>query len=162
HRVKWFQPGLYLARLETNVIRRHFIRTAVMLLSLIALVAAVQTFHAGQTAQAGRLAALQEQIDRIFADRAYDTPRFGPARWLPDGTAYAIVERSGDESQIARYDAATGKRTVLATVKLDIDKYEWSADSKRLLIFTNTRKVWRQNTRGDYWLLDVADGALKK
>src|SRR5262249_13220861 len=95
-------------------------------------------------------------------EREFDTPRFGPARWLPDGTAYAIVERHGEDSQIARYEAATGQRTVLATVKLDIDNYEWSSDGKQLLIFTNTRKVWRQNTRGDYWVLDLADGELKK
>ena len=23
------------------------------------------------------------------------------------------------------------------------------------MIFTNSKKVWRQNTRGDYWLLDL-------
>ena len=28
---------------------------------------------------------LNAQIDRIFAANAYDVPRFGPARWLPDG-----------------------------------------------------------------------------
>ena len=41
-----------------------------------------------------------------------------------------------------------------ATKALDIDDYAWSADGKRLLIFTNTQKVWRDNTRGDYWVLD--------
>ena len=30
------------------------------------------------------------------------------------------------------------------------------------MIFTNTRKVWRQNTRGDYWVLDLDSGRLKK
>jgi dipeptidyl-peptidase-4 len=125
--------------------------------------------------QANRARALEEQIDRIFKDRAYDAPRFGPARWLPDGTAYAIVERTSrgvEGSEIARYDAATGARTVLvaasqlvppgAKAPLDIDDYTWSADGKRLLIFTNTRRVWRQNTRGDYWVLEVGTGALTK
>ena len=40
--------------------------------------------------------------------------------------------------------------------------YAWSKDGKKLLVFTNTKKVWRQNTRGDYWVLDVADGPLQK
>jgi dipeptidyl-peptidase-4 len=102
---------------------------------------------------------LRSEIDRIFKDHAYDAPRFGPARWLPDGTAYAIVERvSGGGSEIARYDAATGARSVSARTSLDIDDYAWSADGKKLLVFTNTRKVWRQNTRGDYYVLDVAGG----
>ena len=126
-------------------------------------------------AQADRGRALQEQIDRIFKAREYDAPRFGLARWLPDGTAYAIVERpagGAEGSEIVRYDAATGARIVLvaspelvpagAKAPLDIDDYAWSADGKRLLIFTNTKRVWRQNTRGDYWLLDVASGRLRK
>jgi len=137
--------------------------------------AAVLTAALVQTQQADRAHALDAQIDRIFKDRAYEAPRFGPARWLPGGTAYAIVERPGKDesgSEIVRYDAATGARSVLVSASrltpagakspLDIDDYEWSSDGTRLLIFTNTKKVWRQNTRGDYWVLDVAGGALKK
>ena len=108
--------------------------------------------------QADVAATLRAQIDRIYTEHAYDAPRFGPARWLPDGTAYAIVERAGGGAEIARYDAATGARSVLATTRLDVDDYSWSSDGRRLLIFTNTKKVWRQNTRGDYWVLDVANG----
>jgi dipeptidyl-peptidase-4 len=123
--------------------------------------------------QGERSAALVAQIDRIFKTREFDPPRFGPARWLPDGTAYAIVERAeGGGTEIVAYDAASGARSVLvppakltpagAKSALDIDDYEWSADGKRLLIFTNTKKVWRRNTRGDYWVLDVAAGGLRK
>ena len=116
--------------------------------------------------------ALRLQVDRIFKTRDYTAPRFGPARWLPDGSAYAIVERSSGGSEIVRYAAATGARTVTvaasrivppgATSGLDIEDYAWSNDGKRLLIFTNTRKVWRDNTRGDYWVLDVEGGELRK
>ena len=45
--------------------------------------------------QSGQSLALSAQIDRIFKAREFEPPRFGPARWLPDGTAYAIVERVG-------------------------------------------------------------------
>ena len=129
--------------------------------------------------QADRISALRTQIDRIFRSREYNPPRFGPARWLPDGTAYAIVETAsgGAGSEIVRYDASTGARSVLVPatklippaanngggkIGLDIDDYTWAPDGKRLLIFTNTTKVWRQNTRGDYWVLDLESGRLKK
>ena len=119
---------------------------------------------------------LIRQIDRIFKTGDFDPPRFGPARWSPDGASYAIVERStadaGGRSEIVRYDAASGTRTVLVpaarlipagkTTALEIDDYAWSNDGRRLLIFTNTRKVWRLNTRGDYWVLDVDGGQLRK
>ena len=127
------------------------------------------------SAQVAQNTGLTQQIERIFSSGAYAVPRFGPARWLPDGTAYAIVERSTSAPSgfdIVRYDAATGARTVVmpatrlvppgATAPLAIEDYAWSGDGTRLLIFTNTRKVWRDNTRGDYWVLDVASGALKK
>src|SRR5262245_55624712 len=106
---------------------------------------------------------LQTQIDRIFKDKAYDAPRFGPARWLPDGRAYAIVERpTAAGSEIARYDAGSGARTVMARTALDVADYAWSHDGKQLLVFTNTKKVWRQNTRGDYYVIDVASGSQRK
>ncbi len=124
------------------------------------------------SAQDDRARALSAQIDRIFTANEYAPPRFGPARWLPDGSAYAIVERAGQATDIARYDVATGARTVLvagtrltppgASTPLDIADYAWSNDGRRLLIFTNTRKVWRDHTRGDYWVLDLADGHLRK
>jgi len=131
---------------------------------------------AAASAQTGdRLRALDAQLGRIFESSEYAVPRFGPARWLPDGTAYAIVERKTggkDASDIARYDAATGARSVTlggdrlvppgSTTPLGIDDYAWSADGTRVLIFTNTKKVWRDNTRGDYWVIDVTSGTLKK
>ncbi len=116
--------------------------------------------------------ALDEQIGRIYDTREYEVPRFGPARWLPDGTAYTTVERSADgtASDIVRYDARTGARSVAvagarlvppgAGTALAIDDYQWSPDGGRLLIFTNTARVWRDNTRGDYWVLDTGKGTL--
>ena len=138
------------------------------------LAAAALVLAGVQAQEADRAAALRVQIDRIFKDQAYAAPRFGPARWLPDGTAYAIVERpdGAGGSEIARYDAVTGARTVLVSASrlvpagtkepLDIDDYAWSPDGRRLLIFTNTQKVWRDNTRGDYWVLELSSGALKQ
>ena len=142
--------------------------------SLIGMTVATLLTATVQSQQIDRTAALRAQIDRIFKEQSTLTPQFGPARWLPDGTAYAIVEqpKGGSGSEIARYDAATGARTVLVDSSrliptggkepLDIDDYAWSADGKRLLIFTNTQKVWRDNTRGDYWVLDVETGALRQ
>jgi dipeptidyl-peptidase 4 len=119
-----------------------------------------------------RWRALEQQIDRIYAQNEYGLPRFGPARWLADGVSYTTVERANGGSEIIRYDAATGNRSVLigaaqltpagAKNPLSIADYVWSEDDSKLLIFTNTQKVWRQNTRGDYWVLDVKRGGLKQ
>jgi dipeptidyl-peptidase-4 len=142
---------------------------AVVLLGVLVAVAAPRA------QPADRLRALDDQIGRIFDAHDYDAPRFGPARWLPDGATYSTLERSTtspEAADLVRYDAATGVRTVLVeasrlvpvgrTRPLEIADYAWSRDGRRLLIFTNTRKVWRQNTRGDYWVLDLSAGTLKQ
>ena len=99
-------------------------------------------------------------IERIFDSRDFATERFGPARWLENGSAYTTVENGGKD--IVRYATATGERKVLVSAPFAISNYEWSSDGNRVLLFTNTRRVWRYNTRGDYWVLDRASGKLKK
>jgi len=40
--------------------------------------------------------------------------------------------------------------------------YSFSADQKKLLIYTNAMRVWRINTKGDYWVLNLADSSLER
>src|SRR5436190_11298952 len=108
-------------------------------------------------------------LDRIFSSSEFRSETFGPARWLDDGSAYTTLEPASDNREtrdIIRYETATGARSVLiaaaslrpsgASAPLVIDDYAWSKDGRKLLIFTNTKQVWRQNTRGDYWVFDIA------
>jgi dipeptidyl-peptidase-4 len=127
-------------------------------------------------ATAGALPAdLQAELARIFGTKELKAKTFGPARWLDGGAAYTTVEASAalpGGQDIVRYETASGQRRVLVSASslapvpghgpMTIDDYAWSKDNARLLIFTNTRKVWRRNTRGDYWLLDLASGRLRK
>jgi dipeptidyl-peptidase 4 len=118
---------------------------------------------------------LSDTLSAIFNKHEYDSKRFGPARWLNQGSSYTTVEPSTsakDGEDIVEYETATGKRTVLVAAEkllpkpgapaMKIDDYTWSDDNNQLLIFTNTKKVWRLNTRGDYWVLDIRTGKLKK
>ncbi len=120
-------------------------------------------------------AATTAALQQIFASRYYAPERFGPARWIEGGTAYTTLERSTATKggfDIVRYDAKTGARSVLIaaaalvpagdSTPLGIDNYSWSPDAGQLMIFTNTKQVWRQNTRGDYWVLNRASGALRQ
>ncbi|MGE0462007.1 MAG: S9 family peptidase [Vicinamibacterales bacterium] len=145
-------------------------------LAILLTLAAVLVGGAAAVAQQDeRARVLDEQIGRIFDANEYAVPRFGPARWRPDGASYTTVEPAvspAGASDIVRYDAVTGARDVLVaggrlvpagrTNALSIDDYAWSPDGRRLLIFTNTKKVWRDNTRGDYWVLGLEDGSLVK
>jgi len=114
-------------------------------------------------------------LSDLFAKSGYRMKSFGPARWIDEGARYTTVEPSKDlpnGQEIIEYDTATGARRVLvsaatllpanAKTPLSIDDYTWSPDNRQMLIFTNSKRVWRQNTRGDYWLLDLPTGKLKK
>ncbi|HEU5169468.1 MAG TPA: S9 family peptidase [Gemmatimonadales bacterium] len=113
-------------------------------------------------------------LSRIYASREFASETFGPSRWVDSGAAYTTVEPSpgGKGQDLIRYDVASGAREILvpaarlvpsgAGEPLEIEEYAWSPDLGRVLIFTNTRPVWRLNTRGDYWVLDRASGRLHK
>ncbi|MCP5105605.1 MAG: S9 family peptidase, partial [bacterium] len=115
-------------------------------------------------------------LERIFNAKEFDQQRFGPARWLRHQTGYTTLEPSTsgtDEGKdIVRYIPETGKQEVLVAAgrlvpegkksPLKIDDYHWSPDGLRLLIFTDTKRVWRQNTRGDYWILNLKTRKLWK
>ncbi|HWC99870.1 MAG TPA: S9 family peptidase [Candidatus Sulfopaludibacter sp.] len=104
---------------------------------------------------------LNRQLKRLYVAKEFDSERFGPARWIEGGAAYTTLEGGS----IIRYETATGQKQTMvdaAQIKHAVDDYIWSQDSKRLLIFTGSQKVWRENTRGDYYVLDRASGVLKK
>src|SRR4051794_28454574 len=117
-------------------------------------------------------AAAPDMIGRIFSGEF--SPRFPrPPRWFGDGESYLVMEPSARGVDVVRYDTATGaRRDVLitaaqltpagASAPLEIESLSWSTDRRRVLIFTNAHRVWRTDSRGDYWLLDRESGRLRK
>lgn len=91
----------------------------------------------------------------------------GQLRWAADGKSYYQIE-SGD---LARYTLPAQSRTVVVSkaeltptggAALKVRNFHFSADGKQLLIFTNTKKVWRLDTRGDYWVLNLETKKLQQ
>ena len=113
-------------------------------------------------------------LEDIYQTSTYRTKGFGPVRWMKDNNGYSTLEANTamDGKDIVRYDAAAGNRSITVNAKqlipqggkmpLSIANYEWSDDNNKLIVFTNTRRVWRYNTRGDYWVLDLKTGTLQQ
>ncbi len=110
-------------------------------------------------------------LDRIFASREFAAERFGPARWMADGDSYTTLEPAaggGPGRDLVLYRAESGRREILveaaklvppgASAPIAIEDYAWSPDGKVLIVMTNSRRVWRQNTRGDFWTYDSGLG----
>ena len=116
----------------------------------------------------------QETLDLndIYKNGTYSQKRYGPVRWMKDNKGYSTLEKNTKVGgvDIIRYEAKSGARSLLVSAKalipkgetapLSISNYEWSLDNSKLLVFTNTRRVWRYHTRGDYWVLDIKSGNL--
>lgn len=149
-----------------KLIRR---REALSLAAALAVLLASATGRVAAQASAGQLT-----LERIFSSQEFGSDRFGPARWLADGSGYTTVERSASAAglDIVRYDPTSGAREILVAAErlvptgssrpLILEDYEWSDDGSKLLAYTNTRRVWRTNSRGDYWVLDLDDGRLQQ
>jgi dipeptidyl-peptidase-4 len=116
-------------------------------------------------------AELRDRLAAIYERNEFRAATLTGAVWLDEGRRYSLLT-GGARPQIVAYDSATGQSEVLASTQaltpigasapLAVGAYAWSTDASKLLIFTNTRRVWRQNTRGDYWVLDRGTGALRK
>jgi dipeptidyl-peptidase-4 len=124
--------------------------------------------HAQERESAAKLVA------RTMANPEFRAKTFRGGEWLGTGDSYLDLEPSaaGGGTDIVRYQTATGARDILVAASrltppgektpLAIEDYAFSADGRQLLVFTNSETVWRQNTRGDYWVLDLKSGALHK
>ncbi|HTB53051.1 MAG TPA: S9 family peptidase [Ferruginibacter sp.] len=82
-------------------------------------------------------------------------------KWTKDGNGYFIITAKG----INEINIADRTNTVFISNKqltpagknlpLVVESFQMGDDSNKVLIFTNTAKVWRYHTRGDYWVLDI-------
>src|SRR6266496_948131 len=123
-------------------------------------------------AQQAQLDASLLTVDSILT---YRTKSLGPVRWTADGSGYLALEPSPtkkDFVDIVRYDVSTGDRKIFVSAEkltpaggsspLLVEEFDLSRDEKKLVIFTNTERVWRSNTRGDYWIVDLESWNLRK
>ncbi len=118
-------------------------------------------------------------IDRIYQGGEFGSKSYS-ARWMktsPDDerSTYTTLESSQDPKgykDIVRHDAKSGETETLVSASdlippgesepLRIQGHQWSDDLTKLLIFTNSKRVWRNNTRGDYWVFDRSSRQLNQ
>ncbi len=105
-------------------------------------------------------------LDAIFGRGDFAGAPMPDIRWLPDGKSWVATRANPTGGQdIVRVDAATGKATVLADASLLVDSagsrlrlegLTLSADGTQALVYHNSVRVWRTNTRGVYHVVNFA------
>jgi dipeptidyl-peptidase-4 len=88
--------------------------------------------------------------------------------WTTNGDGYYQAENG----EIVLYNLPAFSRTVVvdktkliptgSSQPLPVRNFFFSPDGKKMLLYTNSKKVWRRDTRGDYWLLDITTGKLRQ
>jgi len=97
------------------------------------------------------------------------TVGFGQSiKWATDGNSYLTSEDGG----IVRYSLPALTKSVVvekdwlkpagSDTPLKVENFSITEDGKRAMIYTNSQRVWRLKTRGDYWLLDLGTHSLKQ
>ena len=88
--------------------------------------------------------------------------------WTTDGDSYYKLENN----QLLTYTLPNhDAKTVITKAQLTpdgrseplkIDHFSFSLDQQKVLLFTNTKKVWRLNTKGDYWVFNFKTNTLRQ
>ncbi|UII21263.1 S9 family peptidase [Fulvivirga ligni] len=112
-------------------------------------------------------------IDRIFASNEFQQDYQAPISWIEKGEAYVVVSANEKgENELIKYATKSQKESSFlssaqltpkgASTPLDIEDFSLSDDETKILIFTNSKRVWRSNTKGDYWVYDLTTNKLSQ
>lgn len=94
-------------------------------------------------------------------------------QWIDGGEAYVIIEKSESiegADELVRYESDSRERSLFISAEslqvpggsLAVESFSLSPDGNRVLIFTNSSRVWRSNTKGDYWVYNLNTNELQR
>lgn len=113
-------------------------------------------------------------LDEVVVKSPIETMFLPAIQWLEDGNGFSKVEVNKETggNEIVRYEAKDNARKVLVPASMLIDpitkkgievrSFQLSNDNSKILIYNNSKRVWRYETRGDYWVLDLKTGVLRQ
>lgn len=112
-------------------------------------------------------------IDRIYNSAEFRVENQRPIFWIEGGDAFVTIESTKDgQDQLIKYNSKDNEKSLYVSAAeitpqgekkaLKIEDFTLSPDGTKLLVFTNSSRVWRSNTKGDYWVYDFANKKLQQ
>lgn len=114
-------------------------------------------------------------LDRIYASREFRAQWAPSIQWIENGNAYIIIEPSDSirgSMDLVYYDSKSQERSVFINAKnlipagetapIAFESFSLSPDGSKVLLFANSKRVWRSNTKGDYYVYDLSNDNLSK
>lgn len=114
-------------------------------------------------------------MEEIFASGRW-SERGVSMTWSPSGASFVkkLPAQDGGKGQDIALESPEGEQTVIikaseliprdgsSDAPINVESYVLSKDSNLFLAYTNSRRVWRRNTRGDYWICDRQQDVFRK
>ena len=139
---------------------------------ILALLALCISVAAPVSAQQQTSERLRLTLEDIHASDTFSPESFSGGKWAEEGPIVTYVEKDDDSgaTHLISYNLETDEQTRLIDGSnlfaedvgrlIEIDDYFYSSDNSQILIYTDSERVWRHNTKGYYYLYDVASGDL--
>ena len=111
-------------------------------------------------------------IDRIYNSDEFQQNYPEQLTWIENGNSYVTIENSETSgvNELIKYISRTGERSVLISAEslitengpINFESFSFSDDGTKVLLYANSKRVWRSNSKGDYWIYDLKEKSLKK
>ncbi len=104
-------------------------------------------------------------LDKIYNSNEFAQDYQRQIFWVDKGEAFVTIEKDQNgNDRLIKYISKNNLRSVYlkadqitpngADKPVSIEGFTLSPDNSKILIFTNSSRVWRSNTKGDYWVYD--------
>lgn len=112
-------------------------------------------------------------LDRIYNSDEFQGDQQRAISWIDDGNAFITIEKSSEGvDKLVKYLSKDNTQSSYLSAQqltpegngkpLPVSDFSLSNDGSKVLIFTNTSRVWRSNTQGDYWVYDFDTRTLRQ
>ena len=134
--------------------------------SMLMLVASLSFIDAQNTVDPSLLT-----LDLIYNSDEFNEEQQRPIKWVQNGDAFITIEPSqANDDELIIYNSATQERNIFIPANaiaingkaMNIESFSLSDDNSKVLLFTNSSRVWRSNTKGDFWVYDLETKKLKQ
>ena len=111
-------------------------------------------------------------LEKLFASPEFFGESFTGGRWADAGAVLRSVDTdaAAGTTSLVELDLTTDRRRTLldgATLRkpdgeglIAVEDYAYSADGTKALLYTDSEQVWRLNTAGIYYTVDLASGEV--
>ncbi|MFC1785879.1 S9 family peptidase [Candidatus Neomarinimicrobiota bacterium] len=107
-------------------------------------------------------------LEDAIKESPFKTASLGQWKWISESDEYLFMDTTMAVKPLHKYNLATGDTSLFLSEKklvydgknIEIVDYTYHPKSKKLLLVTNQRRIWRYSRIASYYLYDMTDGLV--